>query len=186
MTIFFGIRLHRFLAFVPATFFSQIASVFLREQLFQRLIEHLQKSSDKWHNAIAEILIAHQGKKDICVSFANHGTDVMAHIVCHKDDKLIKLAEDLKGFPFSFPRGFGILFNKDGITGVAPFYPKFDNDKEESFKAVQDGGYNVGSFFVKYSGSLAKMLKGPLSFWQLHFSRLVQPKLFPCITALQN
>jgi hypothetical protein len=158
MTIFFGIRLLRFLAFVPATFFSQISSAFLREQLFQRLIKHLQESTDKWHNEIAKILLAHQGKKDICVTFANRGRQVMAHIVCHQDSKLIKLAGELKEFPFSFPRGFGILFNKDCITGVAPFYPKFDNDKEESFQAVEKGGFNEGSFFVKYSGSLAKVL----------------------------
>ncbi len=82
----------------------------------------------------------------------------MAHIVCHQDSKLIKLAGELKDFPFSFPRGFGILFNKDRITGVAPFYPKFDNDKEESFQAVEKGGFNEASFFVKYSGSLAKVL----------------------------
>lgn len=159
MTIFFPIP-DRFLRFVPATFFSQIASAFLREQLFQRLIKHLQKSSDKWHNAIAKILLVHRGdgKKDVRVSFANYGKNIMAHIVCGNDTKLINLAEELKGFPFSFPRGFGILFNKDGITGVAPFYPKFDNDKEESFKKVVNGKYDVGSFFVKYSGSLAKVL----------------------------
>jgi hypothetical protein len=158
MTIFFGIRLLRFLAFVPATFFSQISSAFLREQLFQRLIKHLQESTDKWQNQIAKILIAHQGKKDICVTFASSGRKVMAHIVCHQDSKLIKLAGELKEFPFSFPRGFGILFNKDRITGVAPFYPKFDNDKEKTSKEVVDGKYNEGSFFVKYSGSLAKVL----------------------------
>lgn len=158
MTIFFGIRLCRYLESVPATFFKQIALQFLRDKLFQRLILHLQASADPWHKKIAEILIAHLGKKDICVSFANHGRNVMAHIVMHQDAKMIALAKNLKDFPFSFPRGFGILFNKDSITGVAPFYPKFDNDKEESFKAVQEGGYNVGSFFVKYSGSLAKVL----------------------------
>ena len=162
MTIFFGIRLCRYLESVPATFFKPIASPILREKLFQRLIKHLKKSSDKWHNAIANILLVHRGdgKKDVRVSFAHYGKNVMAHIVCHNDTKLINLAGELpdKDFPFSFPRGFGILFNKEGITGVAPFYPKFDNDKEESFKAVQEGGYNVGSFFVKYSGSLAKVL----------------------------
>lgn len=140
---------------IPATFFVPSAEA---SDLFDRLILHLQSSADPWHNKIAEILIAHQGKKDICVTFANHGSNVMAHIVMHQDAKMIALAKNLKDFPFSFPRGFGILFNKDCITGVAPFYPKFDNDKEESFKAVQDGGYDVASFFVKYSGSLAKVL----------------------------
>jgi hypothetical protein len=162
MTIFFGIRLLRFLESVPATFFKPIASQSLKEKLFQRLINHLQKSSDKWHNEIARILLVHRGdgKKDVRVSFAHYGKNVMAHIVCHYDTKLINLAGELpnKDFPFSFPRGFGILFNKDRITGVAPFYPKFDNDKENSFQEVVDGGYNVGSFFVKYSGSLAKVL----------------------------
>jgi shikimate kinase len=126
--------------------------------LFDLLILHLQASADPWHNRIAEILIAHQGKKDICVTFATNGSNFMSHIVMHQDAKMIALAKNLKDFPFSFPRGFGILFNKDCITGVAPFYPKFDNDKEESFLAVKKGGFNVGSFFVKYSGSLAKVL----------------------------
>jgi hypothetical protein len=70
---------------------------------------------------------------------------------------MVILAKQLKKFPFSFPRGFGILFNKDCITGVAPFYPKFDNDKEKASQEVVDGKYNVVSFFVKYSGSLAKV-----------------------------
>lgn len=158
MTIFFGIRLCRYLESVPATFFKPIALQFLREKLFQRLILHLQASADPWHKRIAEILITHQGKKDICVTFANHGTNVMAHIVMHQDDKMVVLANQLREFPFSFPRGFGILFNKDRITGVAPFYPKFNNDEENSFQKVVDGKYDVGSFFVKYSGSLAKVL----------------------------
>jgi hypothetical protein len=124
------------------------------------LILLLQESANSWYNKIEEILVAHQGKKDICVTFAVSGSNVMAHIVMHNDKKMVALANDkeLRKFPFSFPRGFGILFNKDGITGVAPFYPKFDNDKEKTSKEVVDGKYNSASFFVKYSGSLAKVL----------------------------
>ena len=134
--------------------------------LFDRLICHLQASADPWHNKIAEILVDPKTRKDICVTFANHGSNVMAHIVMHQDAKMVALAkgfvklekETRLKFPFSFPRGFGILFNKDRITGVAPFYPKFDNDKEKTSKEVVDGKYDEGSFFVKYSGSLAKVL----------------------------
>ena len=142
--------------FTLATFF--VPPTAQSPNLFDCLISHLQASIDPWHKKIAEILVTPQGKKDICVTFAVNGSNLMAHIVMHNDNKMIALAKQLRDFPFSFPRGFGILFNKDRITGVAPFYPKFDNDKEESFKAVQDGGFTVGSFFVKYSGSLAKVL----------------------------
>lgn len=134
--------------------------------LFDRLICLLQASADPWHNEIAKILVTPQGKKDICVTFAVNENNVMAHIVCHQDAKMVALANGFAKieketglkFPFSFPRGFGILFNKDRITGVVPFYPKFNNDEENSFQEVVDDKYNVGSFFVKYSGSLAKVL----------------------------
>ena len=126
--------------------------------LFDRLVCLLQASADPWHKKIAEILVNPKTRKDICVTFATNGSNVMAHIVMHSDNKMIILANQLKDFPFSFPRGFGILFNKDRITGVAPFYPKFDNDKEKTSKEVVDGKYDEGSFFVKYSGSLAKVL----------------------------
>lgn len=134
--------------------------------LFDRLICLLQASADPWHNEIAKILVTPQGKKDICVTFAVNENNDMAHIVCHQDAKMVALAKGFAKieketglkFPFSFPRGFGILFNKDRITGVVPFYPKFNNDEENSFQEVVDDKYNVGSFFVKYSGSLAKVL----------------------------
>ncbi len=126
--------------------------------LFDRLVCLLQASADPWHKKIAEILVTPKTRKDICVTFATNGSNVMAHIVMHDDQKMVNLANQLKDFPFSFPRGFGILFNKDCITGVAPFYPKFNNDKEKTSKEVVDGKYNEGSFFVKYSGSLAKVL----------------------------
>lgn len=141
--------------FTPATFFVPSAEA---SDLFKRLISHLEKSADPWHNSIAEILKTPKVKKDICVTFAVDGSNVMAHLVMHNDVKMIALAKNLKDFHFSFPRGFGILFNKDRITGVAPFYPKFDNDKEKTSEEVVKGGYTVGSFFVKYSGSLAKVL----------------------------
>jgi hypothetical protein len=168
--------------FAQATFLKSAKNVFLVQKdlvedgkkkkrlsdmfLFDRLVCHLQASADPWHNEIAKILVTPQGKKDICVTFAVNGNNVMAHIVVHQDAKMISLAkgfakiedETKLKFPFSFPRGFGILFNKDRITGVAPFYPKFNNDEENSFQKVVDGKYNVGSFFVKYSGSLAKVL----------------------------
>lgn len=126
--------------------------------LFDRLVCLLQASADPWHKKIAEILETPKTRKDICVTFATNGSNVMAHIVMHDDKKMVILANQLNDFQFSFPRGFGILFNKDCITGVAPFYPKFDNDKEKTSKEVVDGEYNEGSFFVKYSGSLAKVL----------------------------
>ena len=126
--------------------------------LFDRLVCLLQASADPWHKKIAEILVNPKTRKDICVTFATNGSNVMAHIVMHSDNKMIILANQLKDFPFSFPRGFGILFNKDRITGVAPFYPKFQNDKEKASKEVVDRKYDEGSFFVKYSGSLAKVL----------------------------
>jgi hypothetical protein len=128
--------------------------------LFDRLILHLQASADPWHNRIAEILVTPKTRKDICVTFAVNGSNVMAHIVMHNDKKMIALANDekLRKFPFSFPRGFGILFNKDRITGVAPFYPKFDNDREKTSEEVIRGKYNSASIFLKYSGSNAKVL----------------------------
>lgn len=141
--------------YTPATFFVPSAEA---SDLFNLLNSHLEKSADPWHNSIAEILKTPKVKKDICVTFAVDGSNVMAHLVMHNDVKMIALANNLKDFPFSFPRGFGILFNKDRITGVAPFYPKFDNDKEKTSEEVVKGGYTVGSFFVKYSGSLAKVL----------------------------
>jgi hypothetical protein len=140
---------------IPATFFVPTADV---SGLFDHLVCLLQASADPWYNAIANILVIPKTRKDICVTFATNGSDVMAHIVIMHDKKMIILAKQLKDFPFSFPRGFGILFNKDCITGVAPFYPKFENDKEKASKEVVDGKYNEGSFFVKYSGSLAKVL----------------------------
>jgi shikimate kinase len=168
--------------FAQATFLKSSERVFLFQKdfvedgkkkkrladmfLFDRLVCLLQASDDPWYKEIAKKLLAYQGKKDICVTFATNGSNVMAHIVVHKDEKMVSLANDFAKiedetklkFPFSFPRGFGILFNKDRITGVAPFYPKFNNDEENSFQKVVDGKYDVGSFFVKYSGSLAKVL----------------------------
>jgi shikimate kinase len=126
--------------------------------LFDRLVCLLQASADPWHNKIGDILVTPKTRKDICVTFATNGNNVMAHIVMHNDAKMIILAKQLIDFPLSFPRGFGILFNKNCITRIAPFYPKFENDKEKASKEVVDGKYNKGFFFVKYSGSLAKVL----------------------------
>lgn len=81
----------------------------------------------------------------------------MAHIKCTRDSLLISLAKKLKEFSFSFPRGFAMLFDDKKIIGTAPFYPKFDNDDKDSFESVEKGEFTIGSFFVKYSGSLAKV-----------------------------
>ena len=48
--------------------------------LFDRLICLLKASADPWHNEIAKILVNPKTRKEICVTFATNGSNVMAQI----------------------------------------------------------------------------------------------------------
>jgi shikimate kinase len=154
---------------VPASLFEKISDDVERERLKTVYISHLAGSSNKWMKRIKELLLSNSdikigitklnvADKDEKKHVADKDNNVyMAHIVCHRDQTLIRLAMKLKEFSFSFPRGFAMLFNDEKIIGTAPFYPKFDNDDKDSFESVEKGEFTKGSFFVKYSGSLAKV-----------------------------
>jgi hypothetical protein len=161
---------------VPASLFAKIIDDVERKRLKALYISHLAGSSNKWMKKINVLL----GNSDIKIEITElnatddkkeHAADgdkkehvadgdkkvYMAHIKCKRDSLLISLAKKLKEFSFSFPRGFAMLFDDKKIIGTAPFYPKFDNDDKDSFESVEKGEFTIGSFFVKYSGSLAKV-----------------------------
>ena len=155
---------------VPVSLFDNITDEVERERLKALYISHLAGSSNKWMKKIKKLLLSNSdikiGITKLNVSDKDEKEHVaeeedknfyMAHIVCHRDPTLIRLAKKLKEFSFSFPRGFAMLFNDKEIIGTAPFYPKFDNDDKDSFESVEKGDFTKGSFFVKYSGSLAKV-----------------------------
>ena len=155
---------------VPVSLFDNITDEVERERLKALYISHLAGSSNKWMKKIKELLLSNSdikiGITKLNVADKDEKENVadeedknvyMAHIVCHRDPTLIRLAKKLKEFSFSFPRGFAMLFDEKKIIGTAPFYPKFDNDDKDSFESVEKGEFTKGSFFVKYSGSLAKV-----------------------------
>lgn len=143
---------------VPASLFEKISNDMQRDSLKGLFLSHLAGSSNQWMQKIRGVLGDSHIKIGITQHNATDGRKVyMAHIVCHRDPILISLAKKLKEFSFSFPRGFAMLFDDKKIIGTAPFYPKFDNDDKDSFESVEKGEFTKGSFFVKYSGSLAKV-----------------------------
>jgi len=95
------------------------------------------RSYSKWGQAIAELL---ESDKKLSTKFCSDGDIIVAHIVCHIDSVLIKLAKQFAEFPLSFPRGFGVVFSLEEkrVLGLEVFYAK-------SLRA-----------FIKYSGSLLK------------------------------
>jgi len=114
------------------------------------------RSYSNWGQAIAELL---ESDKKLSTKFCSEGDIIVAHIVCHIDAILIKLAKKFAEFPLSFPRGFGIVFSLEQkrILGLEVFYPKFANDDRcEALDSKAFAGATSLRAFIKYSGSLLK------------------------------
>ena len=119
------------------------------------LMKELNKT--EWGKLISNVLFEKNKIKkplDVKVSTTSDGEWFSFDITCHSDRTLLKLAEQC-----NFPRGFTAVISSDGTkSGMATFYPKFDNDsRNREGESINDGCDRI-VVTNKASGSTLKFL----------------------------
>ena len=132
------------------------------------LMKELNKT--EWGKLISNVLFEKNKIKkplDVKVSTTSDGEWFSFDITCHSDRTLLKLAEQC-----NFPRGFTVVISSDGTkSGMATFYPKFDNDsRNREGESINDGcdrivvtnkGNSIesrNSFYMGFRNTIADLL----------------------------
>ncbi len=128
----------------------------------QDLISYLKNSDNQWYKAVGVVIDRELKRNGLRCSVDIDNTHRVAaiHLVSHNDFKLIKLANELKDHPMSFPRGFAFLLDaqRQQVIGLSAFYPKFSNDnKQNNFLQSQFADETSLDVHIKYSGCLGKI-----------------------------